>query len=230
MVLELSLGSFFGIDSLIDFMTLLVSSLISYQSWKVYKILNQKRYKFFSWSFGFLAISFLFKIFYNLTILHEVHITGPSFVSTLLKSLEVFETVNFASFFLYKLFMLAGFLILFLIVKKKTDKSDILLLSYLGLIVVFFSIYFNFTFHITTIIILSYFLYHLYQNNKKIKSKNSKLVFSAFSFILASQVVYLFYGLNAWIYLLAEVILFVGFSLLLINHARIKNGKKKNKA
>ena len=72
MVLQVSLGNFYGIDSLVELGIIIVAIMISYQSRKIYKIVNEKRYNYFAWAFLFIAISFVFKIVSNLTIINKV--------------------------------------------------------------------------------------------------------------------------------------------------------------
>jgi hypothetical protein len=228
MPLDIFLGSFYGIDSLIDFAIVLVAALVSYQSHRIYKLLGEKNYRFFSWAFFSIAVAVFFKIISNLTIVHKAVIKSPNFILLITHEFQEMQLLNFASFIFYKVFFLLGFLILFLIITKTNKKEDIFLLVYFGIISVLFSVYFNFVFHLTLIILLITLTAYFYQNNKKVRSKNSYLVFSAFVFILASQIIELFYGLHPLVYLVGEILIFIGFLVLLLNHTSIKNGRKKN--
>ena len=68
----LSSMRFYGIDSLIDFLIVFVSALICYRSHKIFKLIGDKKYKFFSWAFLSIFLGFLFKIISNLTFLYRV--------------------------------------------------------------------------------------------------------------------------------------------------------------
>lgn len=230
MALELSLGSFYGIDTAFDFLIFLVAVLIYYQSNKVYKIIKEKKYFYFSWAFFSIAVAFLFKILTNVTIANRVIINHPNFIVQLLVESRETQVIYFFSFMLYKIFLLTGYLLLFLVAKKISRKEDAILLIYLGIVAVFFSIYFNFIFHLTIVVILSYLTAHFYENHKINKSRNSWLVFSAFLIILVSHVTFLFDDLHWAVYLVAEILVFIGFLTLLLNHLKTNNGKKKNKA
>ncbi len=228
MPLVISLGSFYGIDSIVDLAILLVAVLVSYQSHRIYKLINEKNYRYFSWAFLSIAVAFFFKIISNLTIVHQVIITNPNFVAVITHELQEMQVINFISLICYKAFLLIGFLTLFLLITKTNKKEDILLLVYFSLIAVLFSIYFNFIFHLTLIIILATLTAYFYANNKKVASRNSYFVFAAFVFILASSIINLFYGLHPLVYFVGEILIFIGFFILLLNHIKIKNGKKKN--
>lgn len=229
MALNISLGSFYGIDSLLDFMIVLVAILIAYQSRRVYKLVNEKNYQRFSFAFLSIAIAFIVKIIANLTIVYETRIEHVNFVVFVTHELQEMQIINLLGFTFYKIFLLIGFLILFLITTKTDKKEDIILFAYFAAISVLFSLYFNFIFHLTIIIILISLTTHFYNNYKKTKLRSSYKVYIAFLFILTSHVIDLFYGIHPFIYLLGEIFVFVGFLTLLINHTKIKNGKEKNK-
>lgn len=226
---DLTLGAFYGIDSIIDFLVATVAILIFYQSNKVYKILKERKYLYFSWGFFSIALAYIAKIFANVTAIHKVIIHNPNFLVPLMVEFKRMQLIHFTSFFLFKFFLLIGFLTLFLVTKKISKKEELPILAYLSIIALLFSIYFNFIFHLTLVIILAILTGHFYDNYKRCKSQNSYFVFLGFAFILASQFIDMFYGFHLTIYLISELIVFIGFILLLLNHLKLKNGKEKNK-
>ena len=50
---------FFGIDSIFEFISVFVTIFIGYYSYKIYKLVSDKKYFYFSLSFMFIAISFI---------------------------------------------------------------------------------------------------------------------------------------------------------------------------
>ncbi|MFH1801844.1 MAG: hypothetical protein ABH864_00150 [archaeon] len=229
MALNISLGSFYGIDSLLDFMIILVAALIAYQSRRVYKLIKEKNYLRFSYAFLSIALAFVAKIIANLTIVYETKIEHVNFVVFVTHELQEMQIINLLGSTFYKVFLLIGFLILFLITTKTDKKEDVILFAYFAAISVLFSLYFNFIFHLTIIIILVALTTHFHNNYKKTKSGNSYKVYLAFLFILVSHVICLFYGIHVFVYLLGEIFVFAGFLILLVNHTKIKNGKEKDK-
>ena len=189
----------------------------------------ERNYELFSWAFLAIGIAFLSKIITNLTLLHKITITQPNFVLVVLSEFENMQIVHFVSFLLYKILLLVGFLVLFLITYKAIKREKILLFVYLGIITVLFSIYFNFIFHLTFLIILFFLIEHFYKNYKKVKSKNSFLVLLAFILIALSNIVGTFYEICDVCYVGDELFLLAGFLTLLINHLNLQNDKKKNK-
>lgn len=213
-----SLGSFYGIDSFIDILILIVSTMIFFQSKKICKIIKDKKFNYFSRAFLFITIAHIFKIISNFTCVYRVKIIQLNLVQVIYQQFEMFQYVHFFSFILYKIFLLGGFLTLFLIFTKEFKKENIILFSYLALIAIFFSIYFNFIFHLTLVLILFFLTSYFYDNYKKVKSKNSRLVFVSFLIILLGNLAGIFYDSNLLIYLLEEALLFFGFVVLWVNH------------
>ena len=207
---------------------IIVSLIISYQSRKIYKLIQEKRYNFFAWAFLSVAISFVFKIISNLTIVHRFYIQNVNFVAVIAREFQEMQIIQFFSFILYKVLFITGLLTLFFITTKTEDKEKIFLYIYFGIIAIFLSIYVNFIFHLTVAIILLFLTEYFYHNYKKFKTRNSYLVFLAFLVITISQILFIFSDLNPFIYLLDEILLLSGFIIFLINQFLIKD-EKKNK-
>ncbi len=227
MAISLSLGNFYGIDSLIDTLIVIVSFMIFSQSKRIYNLIKDKNFNYFSKAFLLVAIAYIFKVFYNLTWVYHIKIVQANLVQVFYEQLEVFQYLHLFSFILYKIFLIGGFLTLFLIFTKEFKKEQIILVSYLALIVIFCSILFNFIFYLTLVLVLFFITTYFYENYKKSKSKNSMLVFISFLIILFSNIVGIFYEFNPFIYLLQEVLLFFGFVILWINHFVFKTKNEK---
>jgi hypothetical protein len=229
MHLQISLGNFYGIDSIIDITVMIMAILISYQSHKIYSLVKEKNFKYFSWAFGTIGAAYLFKTISNITAVQQIIIQRSDFIIVFMHELQRMQLINFMSFTLYKTLLLAGFLILFLIMTKTSTKENVILFFYLSAIAILFSIYFDIIFHLTLIILLIFLTVYFYNNYKKVKSTNSHLVFLAFAFILLSIIIESFYPGCASCDILDEIVLLAGFSILLVNHLKIKNEQKKNK-
>jgi len=225
MHLALSLGKFYGIDSLVETLTIIVCFIIAYYSNKFYRLVKDKNYRLFSFAFLAIAISFIFKILSNLTILHRVNIHVANFMFVILTELESVEIINFISLILYKSFYLMGFLILFLILTKTDDREKIFLFFYFSLITLLFSIYFDFVFHLTIIFILVFLTYNFYINYNKRKNINTFLVFFAFLLLSIDHLFFILEDFNLILYVIGEILSLIGFLCLLINQIKINNEK-----
>lgn len=227
MIISLSALRFYGIDSFIDFLIFLVAILITYQSYSIYNLLKEKNYKFFSWAFLSISLAFLFKIIVNLTFFHQIEVLQTYFInSALMEHLEFLDLVNFFSVIFYRMFLLIGFLILFLIFTKTERKEKVILFAYLSIITVLFSIYFSIVFHLTLFLLLLFLTIYFYRHHRKIKSRNSLIVLYSFIIILTANFIGFFSSLHPMFYLSYEIALLVGFFVLLLNHLRLKINTK----
>jgi len=222
----LTLGNFYGIDSLFEFLVIIVASIISLYSYKVYRMLKNKNFKYFSIAFLFIAISFIFKILSNLTILHRVEITNLNSVIVITSQFEYMRLIQFASFIIYKTLYLLGALLLFFIATK-TKKQNKIMFVYLSILVIILSIFMNFVFYLTLVFILTFLTSYYYENYKKNKLTNSFLVFLGFFLLSISQLVLIFSGFRPIVELTGDMLMLAGFLVLLINQIKIKRAAKK---
>lgn len=229
MVLEVSLGRFYGIDSVIDSLIVVVALLISFQSWRIHALVREKNFKYFSAAFFLIGLSYLFKVFANVTSVHRVIIQDANFVVVILQQFGYMQLLYFITFTIHKALLVGGFLILFLIFTKTEKRETILVFFYLSFLAILLSIYYDAIFRLTLIVLLVALAVHFYRNHQRIRSTNSLLVFVAFSLIALSNVTGIFQSCYAC-YLINEIILLVGFSVLFANHVKIHNEQEKNKA
>lgn len=227
---QVSLGSFYGVDSIIDFLIVVTALLIGYQSHRIYTIIKEKNYQYFSWAFLYIGIAFIFKILSNITVIHKVILSNPDLLRELASHLKYMQIFYFTVFTLYKALLIIGFLVLFLIITKTSKKENVILFLYLSALSVLLSVYFNFVFHLTLVLIQVFLCLYFYDNYNNNKSQRSFMVFTAFVIILLSNFLGVIMDLDKTAYIVNEVLLLIGFAILLITHLRIKNDKEKNKA
>lgn len=231
MALLLTLGNIYGplnkILNILNILSVFVSFILYYYGHKVYSLIKDKNYKLFSIAFLMIAIAFIFKILSDLTILNRIEIREADFVFYLFSRFRYMQIINFFSLILYKVLYLTGFLILFLIIAKENDKEEISLFVYFSFITVLLSIYFDFIFHLTLVFLLVFISLHFYNNHKKLRSRNSLLVFSAFLMILIGHIFFAFSDISLLAHLIAEAFLLIGFLVLLVNQIQLKRKNEK---
>jgi len=225
----ISLGNFYGIDSLIDLLIVIVSFLVFFQARKIYLISKKKSFNFFSVSFLMIGISFFFKTLANLTELYEVNFSHPNTLVSVFSSLGHIELIHFVSFLLFKFFLVCGFLSLLLIFSRSKSASETFIFFYLGLVSIIFSVFYNFIFHLTLILVVSAICLYFYKRYKENRSRLTFNLFVAFFFIFISNLISLFTHVDLIVYLISEIIMFFAFGIILYVHLRIKNGKEKIK-
>lgn len=221
-----TLGRVYGIDSIIEFLIIIVCLMISIFSYKIYKILKIKNFEYFSLGFIFLAISFIFKILSNLTISHRIAILDFNRILVITSQLEYMKLIQFISFLSYKSFHILGLLFLFFITTKIKDRNEKLMFLYFGILVIIFSIPFNFIFNLTVMFLLAFVTLHFYNNYYENRLSNSLLVFIAFALLTISHLLLMFSNYSPLSYLFGEIITLAGFLVLLVNQITLKNEKK----
>lgn len=206
---------FSGIDSIIEIISIIISFLIAYYSYKIYKYFDLKRYKYFAITFILIGISFIFKIISNLIFIvpkkREITFSLYQIIYTTYSQLDYIEDV---SFFIHKFSLLISLLILYLIIINEKKIENILMFILYTLIISFLItsyLLFNFT-----IVIITMFLFFINHLKDKKKKKNSSLSL----FFLGFSISYFFIFLalqNTIFYFIGEIILVFTFINLLFN-------------
>lgn len=229
MALGISLGTFYGIDSLIDLLIVLTAFLVANQSRHIYQLTKENHYRYFSFAFASIGIGFLFKILSNLTSIYAVVLTRSNFIAELFEELVKMQLFYFGVFTLYKIFFVSGLLLLFLIFTKTQRKENLILFSYLSVISVLFSVYFTFVFHLTLALLSGFLVMYFRRNYLHQTTKRSYTTYLAFSLIFCGGLVGLIMGVHPLLYLVDEILFLVGFSIILATHMGVYHGKKTNK-
>jgi len=194
-----------------------------------FKKKEHKSYLYFAASFLLLAISFLWKIATDITVYYDIIKTKQIGIFTITYQTIRAEKVLFvAGHFAHYLLMLLGLYILYVVLNRKSTMNHLLILYFIVMTTIF-SNFSYFIFHLTAFVLLlgiSYRYYAIYRKNKR---KLTKLIFTSFSVIAVSQILFMFVKLWGNIYVVAQIMQLIGFILLLIAFILVlKNGKKKS--
>ena len=221
---------FYGFDSVIESIAIIVSVLLVYYSHKCFKLTKENKYLYFSTAFLSLTFAFIAKIIGTLAI-YKPTITRSALGSSIHQTFTSVTPsgINALAFIVYIFFILVGFMILFLIISRLTWKNQrvIALLVYFVFLATWISIVHYQLFYVTSFILLLLITYSYYRNYREIKSEKAKFVFIAFSIILVSQAFFVFSIYSGIIYVLAELVQLLGFVYLLIPFILIFKKKPK---
>lgn len=225
---------FYGFDSVIELIAIIVCVLLVYYSYKCFKLTKENKYLYFSTAFSSLTFAFIAKIIGTLAIYRPI-ISRSSLGSSIHQAFRSLtpSDINAISFIIYAFFILLGFMILFLIISKLTWKNQkvIVLLAYFIFLATWISIVHYQLFYATSFILLMFITHSYYQNYIEIKSENSRFVLIAFVILLISQAFFAFVIYSRIIYVVAELIQLLGFVCLLIPFILIfKKKPKKQKS
>ena len=221
---------FYGYDSIIELIAVIVSVLLVYYSYKCFKLTKENKYIYFSTAFLSLTIAFIAKILGTLAI-YEPAITRTALGSTIhqtFRSMTLYN-INAAAFVVFIFFTLLGFMILFLIISRLTWKNQrvIAILVYFVFVATWISVIHYQLFYLTSFVLLLLITYSYYNNYREIKSDKARFVTVAFGILLVSQAFFVFVVYSKTIYVLAELIQLLGFIYLLIPFILIFKKKPK---
>jgi len=210
---------FYGIDSIIEIIGIIICSLLLYYSYRCYKLTSENRYRYFSVAFLSLTLAFIAKVIGTLTIYEPA--INTSNLGSMFHSIFTAITpnmINALAFLFYIFFMTAGFMMLFLIVSKLDwkDKRVIAMLGYTVFIATWLGAIHYQLFYFTTFVMLCLIAYSYYKNYTEVKSKNALLVSISFGILLISHLFFVFVIYNRTIYVIAEIMQLIGFLCLLI--------------
>src|SRR3989338_8033637 len=116
---------FYGFDSVIESIAVLVSILLVYYSYKCFKLTREKKYLYFSTAFLSLTFAFIVKIIGTLAIYKPTITRTPlgSSIHQAFTNLTPYN-LNAIALVMHYFFMLLGFIILFLIISRLTWKNQ----------------------------------------------------------------------------------------------------------
>lgn len=213
-----------------DIIILIVALLIAGYSWRVYRLNKENRYAYFSLAFLLIVVSLLMKVFTS-TILYFTPIRDVA--ADVLRPLAGprlrFSSLFYLSaFFLQMVSMLGAWLLIFFIsqkprarLKKFYEISQMALFVYLVLLISVVSNFKYFVFYLTSAVLLGLITLNYYQNYLNNENPNTFRVMVAFLLILASNLLFVFVHLIRPLYALGEILLLLGFLLLLYTYSTI---------
>lgn len=224
-------GWFNGYDLLFEGIVLIIALLIAGYSWRVYRINKENKYAYFSLAFILVSLSLVFKMFTN-GVLYSFPIRET--VATVLAPatgahLRYADLFYRAGFFIQMASMLGAWLLIFLISQKPRDRlnkyfelSQIGLFVYLVLLISVVSNFEYMVFYLTSAVLLSLIVLNYYKNYLNTnKNKNAFSVLVAFIFVLFAYLCFVFVSLNSSLYVIGEVLLLLGFLLLLCTYRKV---------
>ena len=221
---------FYGFDSIIELIAIIVCVLLVYYSYKCFKLTKERKYLYFSTAFLSLTIAFIAKIIGTLAIYKPI-ITRSALGSSIHQTFTGLTPyyINALAFVVYTFFILLGFMILFLIISRLTWKNQrvVALLVYFVFPATWISVIHYQLFYVTSFVLLLVITYSYYMNYREIKTEKAGFVVIAFSILLVSQAFFVFAVYSGIIYVLAELIQLLGFVYLLIPFILIFKKKPK---
>jgi len=203
---------FYWLDVLFEFLFLIVTVTISTLSYKIYKITKHKASLLFSYAFGSISLSYLFKSLLNVAIYKRVSYGGEAY-----KLVRDVISLRDIGRFVQCIFMLLGlFIIIYIFVKNK----DTMLFSLTALLTFVIAIISQHKDNLVYIVISLFFIYILtnYWNQyKQFPTKNKLLVLAGFLLLGTGNTLFIFMPMSQYFYVAGHLAELAGYILLASN-------------
>lgn len=220
---------FYGKDIVIDIFSLIVLLLIAYFAFNYYRINKNKKNLILASAFTMIGLSFFFKILTNFTIYYHVLETKRiGFITFTYNTVKPSDTLFIVGFLIFRLLMLIGFYMVYSLYKKQ-PKTNILLIAYLLIVSTYYSVNAYYIFHLTALILHATISWELYKNYQKTQVDTARLLMISFFMITLSHMAFIYIGYYHVLYVLAEIIQAIAYTLLLITFIQVLTHAKKKK-
>ncbi|MBR9683128.1 hypothetical protein GOV03_01155 [Candidatus Woesearchaeota archaeon] len=226
---------FNGWDLFFEGVGLLVAVLIAAYSWRVYRISKENKYGFFSFAFILVSLAFVSKmlvqgLLYFKPLRNIATDVLEPVVGMAQTGINYSDLFFRGGFLIYMITMLGAWLLIFFISQGKSGRrksyyevSQIALFIYFVVLISIVSNFKHFVFYLTSAVILGMTVLNYYKtflNNNK--NMNTLLVMTGFLFLLISQFFFVFVFLSEELYILGEVLMVMGFLLLLYTYRKVR--------
>ncbi|RJQ15644.1 hypothetical protein C4573_05800 [Candidatus Woesearchaeota archaeon] len=219
--IALSPSWFLGYDSLIELFGMFTALLICFYSYRLFRMVKEKKYLYLSLSFFFIGAALAARAgSYLLMYFSWGHIRTIG--SPIAKNIIQSSTLNFLGFSAHIILMLAAFMTLIALNMKVKDKKLISLLFILAFTSSFLGIYVAYAlFFIVSFILLLYITHYFYQNYAEKKTAQSRNVLLAFAILTGAQLLFALSSVWNTFYVAAEIVQLISFITLLIHFIRL---------
>jgi len=204
---------FFGYDSILDLISFLITILIGFYSYRIYKLTGKKSYFFLYLAFLLLSIALVVKSFANLSLyfdlLHKIGVKDTRLFGYQMAALGLFG---------YVLLTLLGYIILIALTLKLKGKRIISLLFFLVILTILLAKNSFMFFHLISFaLLLLYVTPYFYDNYSKVKNIKALLVFLCFFFLSFGHLFLSLVFYSNQFYVLGIILQLAGFLMLLVN-------------
>lgn len=208
---------FYGIDSVFEIVSLLITILIAVYAYKLYRFSGNRNYKFFSLAFLLISLSFVFKIITNIIVYSQALEKIDLGTVTIIRStITQYEFVYILGFLGFRMLTLLGLIGIYMVSYKNTSTNDMIIYGLLFFILCVFSHYAFIVFHMMALILLIFIVLFYYKNYLKKRSSLALMTLISFFMLMVSQILFTMTYIDKIYYAIAEVIQLIGFLVLML--------------
>lgn len=214
---------FFTYSIILEIIFAVITLVVSYYAFKVYKLTDKKSTKLFSTAFMFICLSYFLQAMLNIIILWKMADRVVSMIN-----LRDAWLLNLFGLYAHALFFIIGLILLAYIQFKIDDIKIALLLVALMVASILFTTNKLMLFYMLSTIILIFIVSNYFLNYIRHKTPNTLLVLIAMIFLLFGALHYFFAVDHEVYYVIGHGLEFLAYSIILINLLLMqKHGKKK---
>lgn len=209
-------------DSIFQLLFAVITLIICGYSYRAYRLLQERRYKYFSAGFLMISAGFFVLSLSNLLIYTGVY----DGIVTRLGGLNLANLFYLGHIFL----MLFGYMLLLVVAMKLQQRRLIALLFAFILLFTAFSYQYYLKFHLISFMLLAFMTWQFFDNYKEKKTLNSGLVFSTFYMLAFAEIFLLTIIFMPILYVVGHIMQLIGYSLLLLMFILVHKATKSVRA
>ncbi len=221
---------FSGWDIVFDVVGLVAALLIAAYSWRLYNVNRENRFAYFSLAFILVTIGFIMKILTSGIVYYTPirDVAADVLRPVAGAGLRFSQLLYRGGFFLQMAPMLGAWLLIFFTSQKPRERlrkfyevSQIALFIYLILLISVVANFKYFVYYLTAAVLLGLIVLNYYKNYLNSGNQNAFRVMLSFLFILLGHLFFVFVFLNNSLYVIGEVLMLIGFILLLYTYSHV---------
>ena len=201
---------FFGFDIAMELLFSFITFLVAIFAFRVSSITKDRKTKLFGISFLLISLSYVIWAGLNFW---SVKLVNTGFREISINSVAF---VGVSSLYAYMVLFVAGLVTLAYIICSEGKGKTYYLLLGLSLLVVASSLYKLVSFRILSIFLISFILYHYFDEYLKNKNKKTLYVFLAFILLFLSSIDFLLLPLYYQTYVLGHILELAAYLLILV--------------
>jgi len=209
---------FYGIDIIIEVISLIVAGLIAFFSYKAFKITKERKYFFFALAFFLIAISFVSKMYGLIIACTGLAKASFGYFTAVTQKMTLIQFIYSMGYFLQRFIFLVGLLALTSLCLKIRNRKTIFMLVFFVFIATWFSNQSYLIFHIIAAFLLIYISLYFYVNYLRKRTFNARLVPMSFFLLLISQLIFIFVIRDLNLYVVGNIFQLAGFVVLLFTY------------
>ncbi|MGV8172538.1 MAG: hypothetical protein ACP5OA_07655 [Candidatus Woesearchaeota archaeon] len=220
---------FFGYDIALEVIFAIVTLIVSFYAWKIYKVTDERNIRLFSLAFLFISVSYMVQSLLNIIMLTQMEDEVCSLIN-----LQSIYLLNLFGIYLHAILFLIGLLLLTYIALKIYSLQTFVLLFILVFTSLYVSPYKTLLLYILSTTLLGFISYYYIANYWNNRKSTTLLVAIAMVILFAGYMHFIFATDNQTYYVMGHVFELIAYILVLINltiilragKQKLKNGKK----